>query len=134
MITVTLYVRDACPECDQALADLSALQSTLPHKLAVVNIQSDRGLQEKFGGSLPVAEIGPYHLKPPFTRQDMQVLLSAARDRVGQMEKVDQETYQKQLDKGHTISLSDRISNFVSFHYLAIANLLLFLYVGLPFL
>ena len=22
MITVTLYVRDACPECDQALADL----------------------------------------------------------------------------------------------------------------
>src|SRR5512146_895128 len=121
MITVTLYVRDACPECDQALADLSALQDTLPHKLAVVNIQGDRGLQEKFGQNLPVVEIGPYHLKPPFTRQDLQVLITAAQDRIGQMERVDQEAYRDRLEKGHTVSTSDKISDFVSYHYLAVA-------------
>jgi uncharacterized membrane protein len=134
MITITLYTRDQCPECDQAQADLSMLQATIPHQLAVVNVQSDRGMREKLGDALPVVEIGPYHLTPPFTRQDLQIMLSAAQDRIGQMERVDQETYQKRLDRGHTISTADRISNIFSNHYLAIVNLILLLYVGLPFL
>jgi uncharacterized membrane protein len=50
------------------------------------------------------------------------------------MERVDQEAYQQRLAKGHTVSASDRLSNFISFHYLAVANLFLLLYVGLPFL
>lgn len=134
MITVTLYTRDECPECDQAQADLSMLQAAIPHQLVVVNIESDRGLREKIGMNLPVVEIGPYHLQPPFTRQDLQILLNAARDRIGQMERVDQDSYRERLEKGRTVSTSDKISNFVSFHYLAIANIALFLYVGLPFL
>ncbi len=134
MLTVTLYTRDSCPECDQAQADFGALQATVPHKLVVVNIEHDRGLQEKVGPHLPIAEIGPYHLHPPFTRQDMQIMLSAAQDRISQMERVDQEAYQQRLARGHSLSTSDRISNFVSFHYLAMANIFLFLYVGLPFL
>ncbi len=134
MITVTLYTRDQCPECDQAQADLSILQATIPHQLAVINIQQDQGLREKIGMHLPVVEIGPYHLKPPFTRQDLQILLSAAQDRVGQMERVDQDAYRDRLEKGHTISTSDKISNFISFHYLAVANIFLFFYIGLPFL
>ena len=134
MITVTLYTRDQCPACDQAQADLSVLQSAIPHQLAVVNIEHDQGLREKIGLQLPVVEIGPYHLSPPFTRQDLQILLSAAQDRIGQMERVDQESYQDRLEKGHTVSTSDKISNFVSLHYLAVANLVLLLYVGLPFL
>ncbi len=134
MITVTLYSQDECPECDQAQADLSMLQAAIPHKLVVVNVQGDRGMREKIGSSLPVVEIGPYHLQPPFTRQDLQIMLSAAQDRIGQMERVDEEAYQKRLDQGHTLSPADRVSNFFSHHYLAIANLLLLLYAGLPFL
>ncbi|RPJ42603.1 MAG: DUF2085 domain-containing protein [Chloroflexi bacterium] len=134
MITVTLYTRDQCPECDQAQADLSMLRESLPHQLVVVNIQKDRGVREKIGDHLPVVEIGPYHLRPPFTRQDLQIMLGAAQDRVSQMERVDQEVYQKRLERGHTLTSADRISNFFSYHYLAIANLVLLLYFGLPFL
>jgi uncharacterized membrane protein len=110
------------------------LREVIPHQLVVLNIEHDRGLQEKIGPQLPVVEIGPYHLQPPFTRQDLQIMLGAAQDRISQMERVDQEAYQKRLDKGHTLSASDRLSNFFSFHYLAIANIFLFIYVGLPFL
>jgi uncharacterized membrane protein len=134
MITVTLYTRDQCPECDQAQADLSMLQAEIPHTLAVVNVQNDPGMREKIGVNLPLVEIGPYRLQPPFTRQDLQIMLGAAQDRIGQMEKVDQVAYQKRLERGHTLSAADRISNFFSRHYLAAANLFLLLYVGLPFL
>lgn len=134
MITVTLYRRNQCPECDQAQADLSVLQATIPHQLAVVNIERDQGLQEKIGQNLPVVEVGPYHLQPPFTRQDLQILLSAAKDRIGQMERVDEAAYRDRLEKGHTISTGDKITNFISHHYLAVANLFLFVYILLPFL
>jgi uncharacterized membrane protein len=134
MITVTLYVRDGCQACDQAHADLAALQDAVPHRLAIVNVDHDQRLLEKYGQLLPMVEIGPYHLKPPFSRQDLQVMMKAAADRIGQMERVDQEGYQERLEKGRSMSTSDRITVFISKHYLAVVNILLLIYVGLPFL
>ena len=122
MITVTFYYREQCPECEQALADLNALQETFPHRLVTVNVDHNRDLQEKLGVQLPVIEIGPYHLRPPFTGQDMQIMLSAARDRIGQLEQVDQEAYQQRLDKGHSLSSDDKVSYFISHHYLNCIN------------
>lgn len=134
MIIVTLFYRENCPECDQALADLHLLQESIPHQLVTVNVDRDRGLQEKMGLRLPVVEIGPYHLQPPFNRQDLQVLLSAAVDRIDQMEKVDQVVYEKRLEKGRIVTTGDRISHFLSHHFLALINVLIAIYVGLPFL
>lgn len=134
MITVTLYVRQECPECDQAIADLKALEESIPHQLVVMNVEDDRAVMEKIGQRLPVVEIGPYHLRSPFTRQDLTIMLSAARDRVGQLERVDQEGYQQRLDKGHTMTTSDRVTRFLGNHYLALVNVFLLLYVGLTFL
>jgi uncharacterized membrane protein len=134
MITVTVYYREKGAEFDQLLADLDTLQAVVPHQIAVVNLDSDRALQERFGQNLPVIEIGPYRLQPPFTRQDLQIILSAARDRVNQLERVDEEGYHQKLVKGHTISSSDRLTLWLSRHYLAMVNVLLLLYIGLPFL
>lgn len=134
MITVTLFYRDHCQECDQALADLEALQDVIPHQLVSINLDHDKVLREKVGSNLPVIEIGPYHLRPPFTRQDLQVLLSAASDRISQMDQVQQAAYQKRLNRGHSVSSGDKISAFIARHYLAMINVFLFLYVGLPFL
>ncbi len=134
MITVTFYYRDACPECDQALADLESLQSTIPHQLVKVNVDQERGAKDRAGQRMPFLEIGPFHLQSPFNRQDLQIMLSAARDRIDQLERVDQSGYQQRLEKGRVITSSDRISAFLSNHYLALLNLLIFIYVGLPFL
>lgn len=134
MITVTIYYREKNAEFDQLLADLDTLQAIVPHQAAVVNLESDRDLQERVGQRLPVIQVGPYRLQPPFTRQDLQILLSAARDRVSQLEKVDEEGYRERLAKGHTVSSSDRLSLWLSRHYLVLVNLILLLYIGLPFL
>lgn len=134
MITVTLYHRDNCPKCDEILADLSALQAVTPHRVVRVNVESDRGLREKFGENFPVIEVGPYRLKSPFDRKELQVMLSAAQDRVGQLEQVDKAAYQRSVQAGRTLSFGDKLSYFLSNHYLLLINLIVFIYVGLPFL
>jgi uncharacterized membrane protein len=134
MITVTLYYRDNCPECDQVLDDLASLQDVIPHQLVTIDVGKEKALQEKYAGSLPTLEIGPYRLRPPFSRQDLQILLGAARDRVAQLERVDQEAYQQRVDKARTMTSSDRATALLSNHYLLLLNLLLIIYVGLPFL
>src|SRR5574338_1089056 len=134
MINVTLYVRADCPACDQAQADLKSIEDEIPHYLAVVPVDRDQGLMQKYEGQLPIVEIGPYHLRSPFTRQDLKIMLSAARDRIDQIQRVDQDRYQNRLERGAQMSSGDRTSSFISRHYLALDNLFLLLYVGLPFL
>lgn len=50
---LTLYTRDSCPLCDDAVALLTAYQRWLPH-LTLVNIDTDPQLAEKYGTSIPV--------------------------------------------------------------------------------
>lgn len=132
MIKVTLYLHDQCPDCDQALYDLKSLQDVIPHELKIVR-PTEPGLLKTLG-PLPVVECGPYHIRPPFNRQDLQLILSSARDRLEQIKRVDQDIYQKQVDKGQGLQSADRVSLWLARHYLALVNLFVFLYVGLPFL
>lgn len=134
MITVTLFYRDHSPECERAISDLKSLESEIPYQLTLVNVDQDPKVQNKEGIPLPLVEIGPYHLKPPFTRQDLKIMLSAARDRRDQMEQVDQSSDLAQVEKSATLNASDKITRFFSRHYLATVNILLFIFVGLPFL
>jgi uncharacterized membrane protein len=134
MITVTLYVRSQCEDCVRAKADLDALQEKTPHRLVVINLDDDRATTAKIGGELPVVELGPYRLRPPFRRQDLQILLGAAKDRADQLERVEGQTYQRKLDQGHTLTFADRASRFLANHYMALVNFFLLVYVGLPFL
>jgi hypothetical protein len=69
MITVTLYTRTGCGLCKQAEDDLKALQTEIPHQLAILDIDSDPSLRENFALDIPVVEAGPFRLKAPFTRQ-----------------------------------------------------------------
>lgn len=135
MITITIYYREKDAAFEQLLADLHALQVVVPHRLVTLDITQERDLRERFAKvHLPLLLAGTFHLQPPFTRQDLQIMLGAAQDRMTQLEQVDQAGFQKRLEKGHSLSSGDRLSNWLSRHYLALINFLLFLYVGLPFL
>ena len=85
MITVTLYTRVDCKLCEEAKADLDALQEIVPHKLGVVDIDSDPSLRDAYALEIPVVEAGPFKLKAPFTRQQLQMTLGAAADRRDQL-------------------------------------------------
>jgi uncharacterized membrane protein len=134
MLTVTLYVREKCHLCEQAKADLESLQEQYPHRLVEVDIDSDPALQRAYLVEIPVIEVGPYRLKAPFDRQKLGMTLGAASDRRGQLEKIGGEEYEARVQRGKKISGADKAMFWISNHYLAIMNLIMLLYVGLPFL
>lgn len=134
MLTVTLYTRENCHLCDEVRAELEALQEKFPHRLVAVDIDSDPSLNEKYGEVIPVVEVGPYSLKAPITPQSLAMTLGAASDRRGQLQRVDPDEYERRLRRGHEFTRGDRISFWLSKHYLLLINLFVLLYVGLPIL
>ncbi len=134
MLTVTLYTRQGCGLCEKAKAELAELEQELPHRLVEVDIESDPGLLKKYLASIPVIEIGPYTLSAPITKEQIRMTLGAASDRRGQLDKVGGSAYEARVRRGMQITTSDRITNWLSKHYLLLLNLFLAVYVGLPFL
>ena len=134
MISVTLYSRAGCKLCEEAEADLKALQDVIPHRLTVIDIDSEQSFRDLYDLEIPVVEAGPFKLKAPFTRQELQMTLGAAADRRAQLEKINDKAFQMNTSGSQAISSSDRFSYWIARHYLAIFNLFLVLYVGIPFL
>lgn len=134
MIEVTLYSRDDCHLCEQAKADLDSLQSEIPHTLKVVDVDSDAKFRKEFGIEVPVVQAGPYRLRAPLSRQDLQIALKAAEHREKQIAEVDRKIKQGIIPVQMTWTSSDRFSYWLSRHYLSIFNLFVALYLGIPFL
>ena len=131
MITVTLYTKDNCSLCDQALKDLKALQKRIAHNLVLVNVGEDANLKLVYETRVPVLQAGPYTLEAPFERNNIEMTLFAASDRlkqIGATPKV------QNKQRGAGLSRTDRFGHWLSHHYLALVNLVIFIYVGLPFL
>jgi uncharacterized membrane protein len=133
-ITVTLYTRPGCHLCEQVEKDLGELQADYPHKLAIIDIESDPAMLEKFALEIPVVEAGPYRLTAPISKQKLQMTLGAAADRRSQLERIDDKAYRVNTSRVETVTSGDRLSYWISRHYLALFNFLLVLYIGLPFM
>jgi uncharacterized membrane protein len=127
LITVTLYARPDCHLCEQAKADLAAIQSQIPHQLLEVDIDSDSALQKKYLAEIPVIEVGPYRLKAPFTRTDLLMTIGAARDARDHEKRA-----ALSAPAGSKMSGADRFSLWMADHWLFVVNLLFVLYLGLP--
>jgi uncharacterized membrane protein/glutaredoxin len=134
LLNVVLYTRDDCALCEEAKDLLKNLQKKFPHRLVEVNVDSDPALRKAYGEAVPVIEAGPYKLSAPITKQALEMTLGAARDRRGQLQESGGEAYQERVRNGQRISGGDRAYFWISRHYLALLNALIFLYVGLPFL
>jgi uncharacterized membrane protein/glutaredoxin len=133
-ITVTLYTRKDCALCEQAKADLETIQSQIPHQLVEIDVDIDPVLREKYIAEVPVVEVGPYTLKTAFTKADLLMSLGAAHDRKNHLDQIADPAYQRRVERGQVVSRTDRFSMWLSRHWLAAVNLLIFVYVGLPFL
>ena len=134
MLTVTLYTRNDCHLCEQAKTDLESLQSSYPHRLVEIDIDSDPVLQKKYLVEIPVVEVGPYALKAPFDKQKLMMTLGAAGDRRGQLDRLGRDDHFERVRRGQSISRADRLMHWISRHYLAVVNFFILLYFGLPIL
>jgi uncharacterized membrane protein len=131
---VTLFTRKDCSLCDQAEQDLKELQSEVPHKLAIVDIDTDPDLQAVYNELVPVVKAGPYTIQAPFDKDILRWKLMAARDSDDQRTTYEGKSYIKKKERRQNLSRGERISYWISRRYLLVVNLLVFLYVGLPFL
>jgi uncharacterized membrane protein len=134
MITVTLFSRTDCHLCEQAEVDLRQLQSELPHKLVVIDVDSDVDLRRAYGFEVPVVEVGPYKLRAPFDQQELRITLMAAQDRKEQLESLGDPTYKVLVERGQTWTRADGMAYWLSNHYLALFNVFVLVYLGLPLL
>lgn len=133
MMTVTVYTRPDCETCTAVLQELESLQAEIPHRVALVDVSRDEALERAYP-QLPVVEVGPYRLRPPIDGQKLRMVLGAARDRLAQQAEVGDERARRRRVRGAQISPIDRVMYWVTRHYLLVFNLLVFVYVGLPFL
>lgn len=134
MIEVTLYSRTDCHLCELAIEELDTLRPSIPHQLKVVDVDGNAELRKKYGLIVPVIVVGPYTIPAPIERRDLEITLRAATHRQEQLDKIDQDIASGAIKLNLEWTKADRFSHWLARHYLAVLNLFIFLYVGLPFL
>ena len=134
MIEVLLYSRIDCHLCEITMKYLEELQSNIPHHLTVIDVDSDPKLKKEYGFNVPVVIIGPYKLSAPIEKKDIEISLLAIKHSQDQEEEIDKAIKEGQLQIPLKWTGADKLSHWISKHYLAIFNILVFLYVGTPFL
>jgi uncharacterized membrane protein len=134
MIEVVLYSRDDCHLCSSALSDLKSLQVKVPHLLKIIDVDGDPVLLEKYGNDVPVIEAGPYTIRSPFNIQDLEITLRAAAQRAEQIQLIDGSIEAGEITYPLKITRSDRFSSWIARRYMSVLNIIVFIYLGLPFL
>jgi uncharacterized membrane protein len=126
MIKVTLYTKQDCQLCDEVKLMLQELDSEIPHQLREIDIEADPVLHKRYVEVIPIVEAGPYTLKAPIDKTQLRVTLSAARDAQDRKPKT------SRVSRGQAVGLN-RALFFISRRWLLFLNLIVFIYVGLPF-
>ena len=134
MIDVILYSRTDCHLCEQARQHLTMLQAEYPHRLKIIDVDSTPELQRLYGFNVPVVEIHPYTLKAPVKLEELKMTLSAARDREDHIQAVQLARKGTSLEQKAVWTKADSFSDWLSRHYLAMFNLFVIFYLGLPVL
>lgn len=134
MIEVILYTRDGCHLCEKTRQDLLDLQERYPHKLTMIDIDQNTELQNQFFDRIPVVQVGSQILYAPIERQALQSMLAESI--------LDSKTTRAHSGgvnrpaavKSITWNAADDFGYWLTRHYIAVFNLFILLYVGLPVL
>jgi uncharacterized membrane protein len=134
MIEVILYIRKDCHLCELAHSYLEELQSVVPHHVTIIDIDRDAKLSNQYGLNVPVVIIGPYKLVAPLEKRDLEISLRAVKQSREQEARLDKAIEEGRLQIPVHWNKSDGISLWLAKHYLAFFNILVFVYMGIPFL
>jgi uncharacterized membrane protein len=134
LITVTFYYRQNDPKCVAVEQLLYQIQTEIPHQLVLVDIDIETGLTDRLSKAVPVVKAGPYTIQGDFTLEGLRVTLGAAQDRMTRLQELDDPKFKARYERARTFTGMDRLTDWLSHHYLALFNFFLFLYAGLPFL
>src|SRR5579859_8095156 len=71
-LSVRLFTRPGCHLCEQAQADLAALQRRVPHTVEIVDISGDPVLEQRYGERVPVVTVGEREYAAPLNRATLE--------------------------------------------------------------
>ena len=71
MIEVILYTRSDCHLCELARQYLDELQTSIPHHLKIIDVDTDNKLKSLYGFNVPVVIVGPYRLMAPIEKREI---------------------------------------------------------------
>jgi uncharacterized membrane protein len=108
---------------------LKEVNREIPFKL--IKLQMDEA--DKKAKLVPHVQVGPYKLEGEFRKQQLIVVLNAAKDRFNQLTKISEEKKIKPPSHDVKFGFWDKVSLWWSQHYLGFIIGFLLLYVGLPF-
>ncbi len=134
LITATLYFKPDDPETERIESVLNTIQPLIPHRVVKINVMDDPIVRDRYMEKCPVIEVGPYLVTSPMEKTDLIAAIGAARDRQEQLEKSQNREHKRKTDHGIRVSGFDKFSYWFSKSYMVFFNLLVFLYVGIPFL
>lgn len=134
MMNIVIYTKKQDMQLEEILAWLNDLQEEFPHQVVQIPIDEDADIYKGYFGKTPVLEVGPYHLYSPFTLPDIKMTLGAARDRQNSLQTSGDPQYQKKVERGSSVSGTDKFSMWITQHYMLFFNLLLGIFIGLPIL
>ena len=134
MLTITLYSRKDDSSISEVKSNLESLKDQFPHRLVEVDVDSDPVLKKNYADGTPVIEVGPYSLKSPFDKQKLMMTLGAANDRRSQLHRLGRVDHHDHARHGQSVGGADRLIHWISKHYLALLNVFMLLYFGLPIL
>jgi uncharacterized membrane protein len=124
MIEVKLFVRPNDPACLEAEAHLRSLAATYPHNLAVIDVTTESGRAHDLPSQVPVVEVGGRRVNGPWTRETLASALAIAQ--------AIERTYAAPARPVAT--RADSATRWLTRHWLALFNMVVGIYVGLPFL
>ena len=134
MITVTLYMRENEEKCIEVEKEIQTLLHDLTFQFVKINIDTDPALKAKYGEAIPVVKVGPYTLDGEISRQRLQISIGAASDRKNHLDQIGDKSYEEKAERGSKYSSIDKFTHWLSRHYMALFNGILFIYVGVAFL
>ena len=77
-VQATLYTKEGCHLCEQALADLQQLRQRLPHELQLVDITTDAQVMRVYGERIPVLSVGGREYAAPLGKALLERVLREA--------------------------------------------------------
>ena len=133
MINIFVYTAGKQQETKTILETLNGLTEEVPHRVNIIDINEDINVYKGYVGKTPVIECGPYHLVFPFTTDELRVMLLTSQDRQKRLLEKDPD-YLKKLEQNTVITKADKVSYWLTNHYMFLLNTILIIFLGLPFL
>lgn len=131
---VILYTRAGCQLCEETRRDLETLREQYPHHLRVIDIDQNPDLQSRFFDRIPVVQVGSQTLDAPIEQQALGTFLAKSIPHSTSPDTHLQPGMRSTTSQPVSWNRADDFGYWLTRHYLAIFNLFILFYVGLPVL